>query len=203
MPAPRPCKLLRHVGALAVPFPIGSVAALDEPPIDAALLACAAGDEDGLKTIYDQEATRLLGVAYRIVGQRELAEDVLQDAFLQIWQYAPSFDANRGSARGWIYCVVRNRAIKVRLARLRDVATEDRVLLAMFDGDAVSVSHLQENCALRRGLEQLDPKRRASLILAYVHGCTHDEIAERLGVPIGTAKAWIRRSLITLRALLA
>ncbi|WP_077068244.1 sigma-70 family RNA polymerase sigma factor [Ensifer aridi] len=171
--------------------------------LDTALLACAAGDEDGLKRIYDQEATRLLGMAYRIVGERDLAEDVLQDAFLQIWQYASSFDANRGSARGWIYCVVRNRAIKVRLARLHEVAIEDRILLAMFDGNAVQVSRLPENCALRRGLEQLDPKRRDSLILAYVYGCTHDEIAERLGVPIGTAKAWIRRSLITLRALLA
>jgi RNA polymerase sigma-70 factor (ECF subfamily) len=96
--------------------------------------------------------------------------------------------------------VVRNRALKVRLAGLRETAVEDKVLLGIFDGGADPTSRLPETCALRRGLERLDSKRRASLILAYVDGCTHDEIAEQLGVPIGTAKAWIRRSLITLRA---
>ena len=164
------------------------------------MLASAAGDETGLKTIYEREARWLLGVAYRITGRRDLAEDVIQDAFLQIWQHARSFDPNRGSARGWIYSVVRNRALKLRRARLRHRTVDDRVLLAIFDGGVDSTSRLPEACALRRSMAKLDPNMRASLILAYVDGCTHREIAQELGVPIGTAKAWIRSSLVGLRA---
>jgi RNA polymerase sigma-70 factor (ECF subfamily) len=168
--------------------------------LEQALLASAAGDETGLKIIYEREVPWLLGVAYRIVGRRDLADDVIQDAFLQIWREAHSFDPKRGSARGWIYSVVRNCALKWRRARLRESAVDDRVLLAIFDGGRDITSRLPEECALRRGLAKLDPKMRASLILAYVDGCSHREIAEQLGVPIGTAKAWIRRSLIALRA---
>ena len=172
--------------------------------LEAALLACAAGDEAGLRNIYEREAPRLLVVAYRIVGRRDLAEDVVQDAFLQIWEKASTFDADRGSARGWIHSVVRNRARRLRRSRFRQFAVDDQVLLAIFDVmDSTKDSRLPEECALRRLLAKLDPKKRASLILAYVDGCTHREIAEQLGVPIGTAKAWVRRSLRALRADLA
>jgi RNA polymerase sigma-70 factor (ECF subfamily) len=172
--------------------------------LDAAVQACAAGDETALKEIYEREGPRLLGVAVRIVGQRDLAEDVVQDAFIQIWEGSHGFDPNRGSARGWIYSVVRNRARKLRRARGRLVMLEDHVLLAIFDDGAVrgdmNSRSLPEECALQHHLARLDPKKRASLLLAYVDGCTHREVAERLGVPIGTAKAWIRRSLTALRA---
>jgi RNA polymerase sigma-70 factor, ECF subfamily len=168
--------------------------------LEQALIACAAGNETALKEIYDQEAPRLLAQAFRIVGRRDIAEDVIQDAFLRIWRQAHCFDPNRGSARGWIYTIVRNCALKLRLARLREGAVEDEVLLAIFDRSIEPTSRLPERCALRRALESLDPKRRASLILAYVDGCTHYEIAEQLGVPVGTAKAWIRRGLVELRA---
>ena len=173
--------------------------------LELALLACASGDKAGLRDIYEREAPRLLVVAGRIVGQRD-AEDVVQDAFLQIWQQARSFDPDRGSARGWIHTVVRNRARRLRRTGLRHYAIDDQVLLAIYDvldSTQDSKPHLSEESALRRYLAKLDPKKRASLILAYVDGCTHREIADQLGVPIGTAKAWIRRSLIALRADLA
>jgi RNA polymerase sigma-70 factor (ECF subfamily) len=170
--------------------------------LEAALVACAAGDQAGLREIYEREAARLLAVAYRIVGQRELAEDVIQDSFVQIWQQARSFDRQRGSARGWIYSVVRNRARKLRRARVHSHLSDDQRLLAIFD-IFNSTPRLPEECALRRHMAELDPKKRAGLILAYVDGCTHREIAEHLGVPVGTAKAWIRRSLTALRADLA
>jgi RNA polymerase sigma-70 factor (ECF subfamily) len=171
--------------------------------LEAALVACAAGEEAGLKEIYQREAPRLLAVAYRIVGRRDLAEDVVQDAFLQIWKHARSFDPNRGAARGWIYSLVRNRARKLRRAQARHEAIDDQVLLAIFDGVGStedSTPHLSEKYALRRHLAKLDPKKCAILTLAYVEGCTHREIAAQLGVPIGTAKAWIRRSLMALRS---
>jgi RNA polymerase sigma-70 factor (ECF subfamily) len=166
--------------------------------LEAALLACAARDETALKKIYEQEAPRLLGMVYCIVGRRDLAEDVIEDAFLQIWQQARSFDPTRGSARDWIYSVVRNRALKLRRAVLHESTVQDGALLAIPDGIMDPTARLPAESALRHALESLDPKRRTSLILACVHGCTHREIADQLGVPIGTAKAWIRRSLISL-----
>jgi RNA polymerase sigma-70 factor (ECF subfamily) len=196
--------LVRFANQTKKPLPEGDGAVGCD--LEAALLACAAGDEAGLRDIYEREAPRLLVVAYRIVGRRDLAEDVVQDAFLQIWEKARSFDPERGSARGWIHSVVRNRARKLRRPRLRHYATDDQILLAIFgdvDSAQDSTPRLPEECALRRHLAKLDPRKRASLILAYVDGCTHREIAEQLGVPIGTAKAWIRRSLVALRAGLA
>jgi RNA polymerase sigma-70 factor (ECF subfamily) len=164
--------------------------------LEAALLACASGDRSGLRIIYEQEAPRLLAMARRIVGQPDLAEDVLQDALLQIWKNARSFDPGRGSARGWLYTVVRNRANKLRRAQLRDIAVDDRILLEIFD----SAPRLLEECVLRRQIDALEQKKRASIILAYVDGCSHREIAEELKVPVGTAKAWIRRGLVELRS---
>jgi RNA polymerase sigma-70 factor (ECF subfamily) len=171
--------------------------------IEAALLACGAGDIAGLRDIYEQEAPRLLAIAHRIVGRRDLAEDAVQDAFLQIWKQSRSFDPNRGAARGWIHSVVRNRARKLRRARARDDAIHDQALLVIFhelDPTKDSTALLAEKFALRRHLANMDPRKCASLTLAYVDGCTHREIADQLGVPIGTAKAWVRRGLISLRA---
>jgi RNA polymerase sigma-70 factor (ECF subfamily) len=101
----------------------------------------------------------------------------------------------------WIYNVVRNRALKLRLARLRQRAAGR----SGFAGDlrrrqGCNIARLPQENVLRRHLAGLAPKKRASLILAYVDGCTHREIAAQLGVPIGTAKAWIGRSLTALRA---
>jgi RNA polymerase sigma-70 factor (ECF subfamily) len=176
---------------------------VDCEDLNGALLACATGDQAGLRAIYEREAPRLLGLAYRIVGHRDLAEEVVQDAFLQIWKHAHSFDPDRGSARGWIYSIVRNRAKKSRRAQLRYSAIDDQALLTIFGilgPTNDSTPHLSEECLLRGHLEKLDPRKRASLILAYVEGYTHREIADQLGVSIGTAKAWIRRSLMALRA---
>jgi RNA polymerase sigma-70 factor (ECF subfamily) len=144
----------------------------------------------------------LLAVAQRIVGRRDLAEDVVQDAFLQIWEKARRFHPGLGSARGWIYCVVRNHARNLRRARLRRDTTDCQLLLAVFD-ILDSAARLPEQCALHRHMADLDPRKRASVILAYVDGCTHREVAEQLGVPVGTAKAWIRRGLTALRAEIA
>ncbi|MBZ0208316.1 MAG: sigma-70 family RNA polymerase sigma factor [Hyphomicrobium sp.] len=152
--------------------------------------------------MYASEGARLLAAAQRIVGSRDRAEDVVHDAFVQILRDARSFDPARGSARAWIYTIVRHTALKSLRAAGREFAvgedgqhsTRDQ-RQAQQDGG----SGPAESAALRSCLAQLDPRRRASLILAIVDGRTHVEIAEYLGVPIGTVKAWIRRELIALR----
>jgi RNA polymerase sigma-70 factor (ECF subfamily) len=170
-----------------------------------ALAGCAAGDRTALRAIYEREGARLLGVAFRIVRRRDVAEEVVQDAFVQIWRRAASFDPALGSGRAWIYAVLRNRALN-HLRDDRHVPVEDSALEG-FAEDAADVDDAFERLAtsstLKGCLGALEPRRRASLLLAYVAGLTHGEIAERLGVPLGTVKAWIRRSLVSLKECMA
>jgi RNA polymerase sigma-70 factor, ECF subfamily len=169
---------------------------------DSALLACAQGDRAALHQIYRQEASQLLGVAFRIVRRRDLADEVLQDAFLQIWQKAGRFDPQRGTARSWIFSIVRYRALDA----LRKSSREFGVDEAMLDNRSPAtpdllddLSRLAETRELQQCLEQLDPTKRQSILLAYVNGYTHPQIAAQLEVPLGTVKSWIRRGLLALR----
>jgi RNA polymerase sigma factor (sigma-70 family) len=170
--------------------------------VEAALVRCARGDRSALRELYEAEAPAMLGIARRILRNSALPEDVVHDAFVRIWRHAGSFNPAAGSGRGWIYMIVRNRAITAaRIEARSDNESDMETLLtgvAPIDPDSV-ISQLSHSTALRRCLETLSPTRRQSVVLAYVHGFTHAELAGRLGVPIGTAKAWVRRSLIALR----
>ena len=188
---------------------------MPDTPVDfdyeATLVACAAGDRIAMRRLYEQEGARLLGVAMRIVRQRALAEDIVHDACVNIWTRAASFDAARGSARGWIYSVVRNLALNAVRDASRHVDVDEDTTQAL-EAD-MSVQAYQEvaqafelNASLGRlqhCLAGLDPARRNCVLHAYVDGCSHGEIAERLGAPLGTVKAWIRRSLVSLRECMA
>jgi RNA polymerase sigma-70 factor (ECF subfamily) len=158
--------------------------------------------------IYDREARWLLGVVRRIVRDAALAEDVLQEALLQVWQHAASFDPALGSARGWIYTVVRHQALKaVRRPELEQVVEPD-VLAGLSDAlqsasDAADAEHGVDADGLERCLQRLDADKRACVVHAFVDGYTHEQIAQRLSAPLGTVKSWIRRSLVSLRDCLA
>lgn len=177
--------------------------AADSFDYETALQACANGDQQALQRLYLQDGKRLLGVALRIVRDRQLAEDVLHDAFVNIWRKAHTFDAASGSARGWIYSVVRYRALNVVRGRERETQVDEQMLESMdaaqrdHQADAFLNSH--DLGRLHDCLAELDTPRRNSLLYAYVDGCSHREIAERLKSPIGTVKAWIRRGLLALR----
>ena len=170
------------------------------------LVSCARGERDSLRAIYERESRAMIGVATRIVRRREVAEEVVHDVFVQIWRHAGSFDPARGSGRTWIFAILRNRAISTLRSTSRELPTEDEELTAAVDSNRPSedaFDKLAEGSALRRCLDHLDPKRRLGVLLAYVEGLSHGEIAARLGVPLGTAKSWVRRSLIQLRECLA
>lgn len=176
------------------------------PPVfdyDAALAACARGDHGALRRIYDQDSRRLLGVALRIVRHRQIAEDVLHDAFLNIWTRAHSFDPARGAGRGWVYSIVRNQALSLVRSGEREVAVEDDALASLAVDPAAGPEEsfvLGEDLGrLRDCLVGLDASKRASILYAYVDGCSHSEIAERLRSPLGTVKAWIKRGMNALR----
>ncbi len=167
---------------------------------EATLAACATGDRAALRALYEREARWLMGVALRIVRNRSLAEEVLQEAFLQIWRAAGTFDRSRGSGRGWIYTVVRHRA-------LQDLRKSSRVpeLVSLDVNDSGPGSSAGERLLdgdtreLERCLEQLEPQKRECIVHAFVDGYTHEQIAARMGAPIGTVKSWVRRGLLALR----
>lgn len=172
---------------------------------EAALARCAAGDRLALHEIYRRDARWLMAAALRIVRRRELADEVLHDAFLQIWRKAALFKPQLGSGRGWIYTIVRHRALNlVRNAHRETTAAgpiePDQDDQAIAPGD--SVERPVDPDALHGCLQRLDAVKRDCVLLAYVDGYTHQQIAARLAAPLGSVKAWIRRGLVLLRTCL-
>ncbi|WP_277758532.1 sigma-70 family RNA polymerase sigma factor [Pseudomonas sp. A34-9] len=163
---------------------------------EARLAACARGERAALRDLYVQEGPRLLGVAKRLVRDTALAEDIVHEAFIKIWNGAAGFDPARGSARGWMFSVTRHLALNL----LRDQSRETS-LGAEHEttGDADVVDAQAHSARIHRCLEQLDPQRRRCILHAYVDGYSHAQIATRLDTPLGTVKAWIKRSLNALR----
>ena len=171
---------------------------------EAALEACARGERFALNALYQREARWLLGVAQRIVGDRDHAHDVLQDAFLQIWQKAASYQRSLGSARGWIYTVVRHRALDLARRSGREVSIGDD-LEALSDARQADEHDAAgpDTTALDRCLDALDERKRDCIVCAFVEGYTHEQIATKLSTPVGTVKSWIRRGLLALKECLS
>jgi len=174
---------------------------------EAALLACAQGDRAALERLYEREARWLFGVVLRIVRDRATAEDVLQDAFLQVWRRAGTYRPELGSARGWLYTVVRHQALSEVRKPGRELALDDEAMAAAVEHHSRRTwdggGFVSEAAALQPCLEALDEPKRNSIVLAFVEGYTHDQIAKALGTPLGTVKSWIRRGLQSLKECLS
>lgn len=167
-----------------------------EAQLAAALVRCGGGDRTALRVIYDSEAPRMIGVARRILSRQDLAEEAVHDAFVRIWRGASGFDPQRGTARGWLYAIVRNRAISIYRSETRhDGPDPDTLEIAC----ETTVARMPETSALRNCLERIERPRRDVVVLAYVHGLSHSELAARLKVPLGTIKSWVRRSMFSLQ----
>lgn len=178
------------------------------PPFDhdAALLACARGERFALRALYEREGRWLLGVAMRIVRDRERAEDVLHDAFIQVWHHAATFEPALGSGRGWLYTVVRHAALKAARERGRLQVMDVAELTALSDAQQQQRDGDDRGLdagSLERCLGRLDDTRRACVVHAFVDGYTHEQIATRLNTPLGTVKSWIKRSLASLKECLS
>lgn len=178
-----------------------------EYPADAALAealaGCAAGRQPALRRIFDLEGGRLMGVAQRMLRRRDLAEEAVQDTLVQIWRKAAQFRAGEGSARGWIFAILRNRCLNILRDGARLSVLEPEALAAMQEGrraaPAEALEALGDRVALKDCLSGLEPPARQAILLAYVAGFSHGEIAAMQSVPLGTCKSWIRRGLDRLR----
>jgi RNA polymerase sigma-70 factor (ECF subfamily) len=165
----------------------------------------ANGDEAAFSILYGRLAPALYGMAFRMMNDAKEAEDVLQEGFTYIWRRANSYDPARSSAYAWAVMIVRNKAIdklrsRQRGERLREKVTGETELFA--EQDEVSAQEplfRERNAQVREALKQIAPEQRQALELAFFSGLTHEQIAEQLGIPLGTIKARIRRGLIRLR----
>jgi RNA polymerase sigma-70 factor (ECF subfamily) len=169
---------------------------------EALLRACASGDRTALHSLYTATAPQLFGLALRILRRRELAEEIVQDSFLLAWRNAHTFDPGRGAAMAWLARIVRNRCIDIirqhgRETPVDDASIEDWEDPASSPADLAALSH--DGRRLQDCLNELEERPRKALRLVYYEGMTYNEAAAHMGVPVGTAKSWVRQGLIRLR----
>jgi RNA polymerase sigma-70 factor (ECF subfamily) len=173
----------------------------------AGLLARAAlRDRRAFAELYDATKAKLFAVSLRIVRERPLAEEVLQDSFVSIWKHAADYAQAKSAPMTWMTAIVRNRSLDV-VRRTREQPDVDEVLTAnlvdegaapmeaaMAKGDAHAIQHC---------LAELDAEQRQSIVLAFFHGLSHSELASHMRKPLGTVKTHIRRGLLKLKDCLA
>ena len=173
---------------------------------DEALVALVArSSEDALTEVYDRFGGVAYGLALRIVRDRSLAEDVVQDAFLAVWRSAPRFVPERAKASTWILTLVHRRAVDLvrRQERRRTEVLDDDFETTAGDSAADSAWRRLERERVQEALRRLPDQQREALELAYYGGFTQSELAERLGLPLGTIKSRMFNGLARLRDLLA
>ena len=163
----------------------------------------AKGEQEAFSQLYEAVSGRVYGLAVRVVRDPAQAEEVAQEAFLEVWRTAGRFDAEKGSPMAWILTIVHRRAVdRVRAAESstrREVAYHDRNRTVSHDETAEAATASLEAHRVRTALASLTQVQREAVELAYLQGYTHSEIARMLDLPIGTAKTRIRDGLIRLR----
>ncbi len=172
----------------------------DDPDLSDELLLerVRARNQQAMADVFDRYGGMVYSVAMRVLNDRELAEDVMQEIFFQIWSKPEAIVAGRGSLGGWLMVVARNRAID-RIRRRKPTDSPDDVVLL---SNVNLASDAERNLLMekvRDVLKDMPPEQRRSLELAYFEGLSHSEIAVRTGDPLGTVKTRIRLALIGLR----
>ena len=170
--------------------------------LTALLARVAARDRDAFAAVYRATSAKLWGIILRILPRRDVAEDVLQDVYVRIWERAGSFDPAKASPITWMASIARNRAID-EIRRRRPVSIEETPeALDVADRGPDPLESAQQSEELRRlkeCLEGLEPERREMVLLAYYSGLSRDELAQRFSHSVNTIKTWLHRSLAQLR----
>jgi RNA polymerase sigma-70 factor, ECF subfamily len=171
--------------------------------------AIAGGSAEALADLYDRHAAVVFGLATRITGRLEDAEEVVQDVFAQVWRQAARYEVGRASVAGWLVMLARTRAIdriRARAARPDQAAAVEPDAAPALTSSTPSPEQVtlsdEDARRVRGALMSLPDTQRALLDLAYYDGLTHAEIAARTGIPLGTVKTRLRTAMATLRTVL-
>jgi RNA polymerase sigma-70 factor (ECF subfamily) len=171
--------------------------------IESLLRDVATGDRAAFAEMYDRISSRVLGLVTRLLRDRAQSEEVTQEVFLEIWQQAAKFDANRGSGMAWVLTMAHRRAIdRIRASQKsheRDLKIGIRDMERDFDHVSEAVEIRVENERVKTAMSRLTPLQREAVILAYYGGYSHSEMADILGIPLGTVKTRLRDGMIRLR----
>ncbi|MBV6825808.1 RNA polymerase sigma factor [Pseudomonas sp. PD9R] len=165
------------------------------------LAQCSLGDRRAFETLYRSVGPRLHGVALRFMGRPDLAEEVLQESFVRIWNNASRYESHLSAPLTWMINITRNQAID-QLRKHRDRPLSDLEEQALMDESPSAHEQLnsaREASALNRCLDSLEGMQRQSITIAYFQGLSGSELAEHLAVPLGSVKSWIRRGMERLR----
>ena len=171
----------------------------------------ALADQRAFAELYQKTSSHLFAVALRIVRERGIAEELLQEAYVNVWHHAGSYAAERAQPTTWLTAIVRNRCLDhVRKRDLDTVsmtrdADDDAPELSLPDGGPGPAEMLLAGAdahAIRECVERLEGGSRQAIALAFFQGLTHSELAQHLAQPLGTVKSWIRRGLERLKVCL-
>ena len=175
-----------------------------EDQLSELLLRCAKQDQIAFKQLYQLSSPKLYSVALHILHKPELAEDVLQESFIKIWKKVDTYHVHKGKAITWMTTITRNKAFDT----LRRLKVRPKEIAIQYEGLGFASTELepdhqedliQDIHRLLGSLKLLQPTQRECILLSCYYGYTHEELSEQLNVPLGTAKAWIRRGLETIR----
>jgi len=172
--------------------------------------AMAKGDEGALSSVYEQTAAQVYGIARAILSCKEDAEEVVCDVYAYAWQHATAYDPTRGSVQAWLAIIAKSRAIDRRRRRCDHVSLDETSQQALagsliderLDPESM-LSRNQAGYALHIALQSLTPRRQQLIDLAFFQGLSHQELADAIGMRLGTVKSHLRRALATLQDRLA
>ncbi len=187
---------------------VANAPSLDEQEWAGFLARIAAGDQSALAELYDASSAKVFGLAMKILGDRDAAEEVTVDVYTQVWRKIASYDAQRGTPGSWLMTMTKNRAIdgfrSRYLERGRQVPLDEAAELPGHEATPEQYSAgLERQRLVQAALAMLSTEQRQAIALAYYWGMSQSEIADRLKLPLGTVKTRMRLGMIRLREVLA
>jgi RNA polymerase sigma-70 factor (ECF subfamily) len=181
--------------------PVRAVNGAGEPLVGL-MQRVAARDRAAFATLYAATSAKLYGVILRILRRRDVADEVLQEVYVQVWERAGQYDAAKASPVTWMATMARNRALdEVRRKRPTPMGDARELVEGVSEEDdpLEQLEQSERLARLRQCLDRLDEERRQVVLLAYREGMSREALAERFACPTGTVKSWLRRSLLQLR----
>lgn len=166
------------------------------------IAAVAKGDQEAFKRLYDATRAKLFGVVLRILRRQDLTEEVVQEAYVKIWNSAGQFNPGLASPITWMVSIARNRAIDVIRKRSEVSIEEEPAAMEVASENLDPLARREMTDELKRILEcvgRLEPERQKLVLLAYYNGWSREQLAAKFDTPVNTVKTWLRRSMIEIR----